>query len=73
MIDLHIHTTYSDGNKTPNEIIEMAIEKNIDTISFCDHNSIKAYDAVSTSKSIKIINGIEFYALKENVSGTFHM
>ena len=73
MIDLHIHTTYSDGNKTPNEIIEMAIEKNIDTISFCDHNSIKAYDAVSTSKNIKIINGIEFYALKENVSGTFHM
>lgn len=41
MIDLHIHTTNSDGKYTVKEILEMAEEKKISTISFCDHNVIR--------------------------------
>lgn len=40
MIDLHIHSNYSDGYYTVQEILKMAEEKNINTISFCDHNMI---------------------------------
>ena len=73
MIDLHVHTTYSDGVYTPEEIIQIAREKNIKTISFCDHNSIKLYDNFISPDDIEIIKGVEFYASKDRVSGLFHL
>lgn len=73
MIDLHIHTTNSDGIFTPTEIIEMSIKQNIKTISFCDHNSIKSYENLIIPDNIEIIKGIEFYANKEGIGGTFHL
>ncbi|MBE6823951.1 MAG: histidinol-phosphatase HisJ family protein [Ruminococcaceae bacterium] len=48
-VDLHIHTTYSDGNNTPNEIVEFAIKNGIDTIGFSDHS----YTAFDQSYCIK--------------------
>ena len=44
MIDLHIHTTNSDGKYTVKEILKMAENKNINSISFCDHNVLVAYE-----------------------------
>ncbi len=38
MIDLHVHTTNSDGRLKVEEILERAKKKEITTISFCDHN-----------------------------------
>lgn len=65
MIDLHIHSTNSDGYYTVEEILKMAEQKNINTISFCDHNVLGAYEElknmdVSKYYSGKIITGIEF-------------
>lgn len=40
MIDLHIHTTNSDGKYTVKEILQMAEKRKINTISFCNHNVI---------------------------------
>ena len=36
--DFHIHSTFSDGKNTPEEIILSAIEKGMDTIGFSDHS-----------------------------------
>lgn len=36
--DLHVHSTFSDGKNTPEEIILAAIEKGIETIGFSDHS-----------------------------------
>ena len=36
--DLHVHTTYSDGKNTPEEVILSAIEKGIKTLGFSDHS-----------------------------------
>ena len=38
--DLHIHSNYSDGIKSPEEIINLAIEEGIKYISITDHDSI---------------------------------
>lgn len=62
-IDLHMHSNFSDdGELTPQEIINKAIENNLDIISITDHNSIKA-NAVALDyirdKNIKYIPGIE--------------
>ena len=37
MIDLHIHSTYSDGINTPEEIIIAAIDLGYKEIAICDH------------------------------------
>lgn len=65
MIDLHIHTTYSDGKFTVKEILQMAENKKIHTISFCDHNVLGAYEELKNRQlrecfSGRIITGIEF-------------
>lgn len=43
MIDLHIHTLYSDGDKTVEEILKMCEEKHIEYISITDHDTCKQY------------------------------
>jgi len=36
-INLHNHTTFSDGKKTPKELVEEAISKKLDVIALTDH------------------------------------
>ena len=43
MIDLHIHTTYSDGEDTVIEILKKAKENKLEVISITDHNSCLSY------------------------------
>ncbi len=40
-VDLHCHTIYSDGSKTPEELIHMCQEKNITTFAITDHDNIE--------------------------------
>lgn len=40
MIDLHVHTTASDGQYTPSQIIQMAAEKDFKAIAITDHDTI---------------------------------
>lgn len=43
MIDMHIHTNYSDGINSAQEILETANKLDISIISITDHNSVSAY------------------------------
>lgn len=43
MIDLHMHTKYSDGTDSVREILENAEKVKLDVISITDHNSVNAY------------------------------
>lgn len=62
-IDLHIHTNFScDGFSSPKEVVDSAIEKNIDCICITDHGQIKgALEAIKYAfdKNILVIPGIE--------------
>jgi len=68
IIDLHTHTSYSDGELTPKELIRYAIDKKIGTLAITDHDTIDGIKKVDKSDSlivdsgIKIINGIELTA-----------
>ncbi|MGL4875848.1 MAG: PHP domain-containing protein [Clostridium sp.] len=58
--DLHIHSSYSDGKLTPEEIIKIAIDKGVKYISITDHDSIDSqYIMEQNIKGIEIISGIE--------------
>lgn len=61
-IDLHMHTTYSDGNFSPFELLKKVKELNIDIVSITDHDSINAIEeavAIGKDLGIEVIPGVE--------------
>ncbi len=61
-IDLHMHSTASDGDFSPKELIDMAIKRKISAIALTEHNTIKGNEEAlkySEGKNIKFIPGIE--------------
>ncbi|MCK5686288.1 PHP domain-containing protein [bacterium] len=56
--DLHIHSYFSDGSYSPDELIQMAINAGITGISITDHDNCDAYPICNNSK-LEIITGIE--------------
>lgn len=64
LIDMHTHTNYSDGELSPEELINLAIKRNIGTMAITDHDTIEGIKHIDKSKynNIKIINGIELSA-----------
>lgn len=62
-VDLHIHTTASDGKFTPAEIVRKAREAGLIYIAICDHDSIEgvapAQEAASKNPGITVIGGVE--------------
>lgn len=73
MIDLHMHTTYSDGDKSVAEILKMCENKKLEYISITDHDTCKQYDDETFKNnnifSGKIIIGSELHAVfqKKNI------
>ncbi len=59
-VNLHIHTTFSDGRSTPQEIFAQAKELGLRKIAICDHNTVNAYLADDTLKNEMIIPAIEY-------------
>ena len=61
-IDLHIHTTASDGKLTPEEIVVRAEEKEFQVIAITDHDSIAGVEEAIRAGGkigIKVIPAIE--------------
>ena len=44
IIDLHSHTTASDGEFKPKELIDKAIQKKISVLAITDHDTIDSLD-----------------------------
>lgn len=68
MVDLHMHTTYSDGDKTVKEILKMCEERKLEYISITDHNTCKQYNDKAMKESIftgRIIRGTEQNAVSQ--------
>ena len=62
-IDLHIHTTMSDGSLAPKEIVDEAYKNGVSVIAIADHDTIDAYTddlfSYANSKNIRIIPAVE--------------
>ena len=65
--DLHLHSSFSDGTDTPNELIELARNNCIKIISISDHDTIAAYNDFDFGGSeIKVIPAIEISTVLEH-------
>ena len=71
-IDLHIHTTKSDGKLTPKEVIDEAYKNGVSVIAIADHDTTEAYTkelfSYAQSKKVKLISAVEI-STKINKAG----
>ena len=74
MIDLHVHTTYSDGTFTPSEVVRYAKEKGLTAIAITDHDCVFGVDEAQetgNNHGIEVISGVELSVNHE--THQFHM
>ncbi len=75
--DLHVHTWYSDDvlpfkKLDPNYLYKKALRKNLDFITFTDHDTMAAYDSIGWKKN-KLVTGVEIEITdKKRVGHTIH-
>lgn len=63
LVDLHVHSTRSDGTLSPEELVDYALEKGLKAIALTDHDTVDGIDgmlAYAEGKPIEIIPGIEY-------------
>lgn len=60
-IDLHIHSTASDGTYTPTEIVERAKEKQLTAIALTDHDTVQGVSEAkkAAGDDLEVIAGVE--------------
>ncbi len=62
-VDLHVHSTKSDGTYTPTELVNYAIEKGLTAFALTDHDTIDGIEEAleaAKNKPITVIPGIEY-------------
>lgn len=71
--DLHVHTTASDGLKTPSQVIREAQDASLDVIAITDHDTVKGVQealAAAAGSGLYVIPGVE---LNIQFSSELHM
>ena len=62
MIDLHTHTTASDGSFSPPDLIHLALQSGLEAIAITDHDTLAGCEEgapVATALGVELIVGIE--------------
>jgi predicted metal-dependent phosphoesterase TrpH len=66
VIDLHLHTTASDGRSTPEELVDEAVAAGLTTIAVTDHDTLAGVDAVAEAgahRGLTVVPGVEITAV----------
>ena len=62
-VDLHLHTTESDGRLTPTELIEMVVQRGLKVVAVTDHDTTDglevAWKSAAAYPELSVIPGIE--------------
>lgn len=68
-IDLHSHTTFSDGDLSPEALVRHAIARRIAVLSITDHDSIDALPIAraAAGTSLELVPGIEVSTSEEGL------
>ena len=66
MIDLHLHTTASDGRLSPAELVDRAAQAGLTVLAVTDHDTVRAVDetmALAAERGIRVVPGTEITAV----------
>jgi predicted metal-dependent phosphoesterase TrpH len=70
-IDLHTHSTASDGTQSPAEVVESGAEAGLDVLALTDHDTTSGWDeavAAAMHHGIALVRGIEISCQHEGIS-----
>lgn len=73
-VDLHLHSSYSDGTNTPREILEIALKRNIGIMAITDHDCLEGTRelmALGGDYGMVCIPGVELTGIEDGES--FHI
>ena len=62
MLELHCHTTFSDGTLSPKALVQRALEKGVKALAITDHDTIAGWDDAQSAAAdhpLEIVPGIE--------------
>lgn len=68
MIDLHLHTTASDGTLDPAELVALAQARGVRTLSLTDHDTMAGVPAAAEAAAaagLEFLPGVEITAVSE--------
>ena len=74
MIDLHAHTTASDGSFSPTELVELAAQRGLKAVGVTDHDTIAGWPeamAAGDRLGVEIVPGVELSTAYPG--GRFHL
>ncbi len=74
MIDLHMHSIFSDGSKTPEELVDEAVALGLQGIALTDHDTVAGiprFLAAAEAAGIRAVSGVEVSAEIER--GALHV
>ena len=70
-VDLHLHTTASDGTLTPTQLVELCARRGLKTIAISDHDSTEGLaEAFATAEAIADLRIIPAIELSTDVPGS---
>jgi 3',5'-nucleoside bisphosphate phosphatase len=61
-IDLHIHSWFSDGTKSPTELVQLAARSGVSALAITDHDTMDGVNealAASTEYGVEVVPGLE--------------
>ncbi len=65
MVDLHTHSTASDGELEPADLVELALQRGLSAIALTDHDTVAGIDAAMAAAKntrLEVIPGVELSA-----------
>jgi len=68
VIDLHLHTTASDGRLTPTELVRRAVARGVRILAITDHDTTDGIDEATTEATrhgVEVVPGIEITAIED--------
>lgn len=63
-MDLHTHSTFSDGQYTPEQLLDLAVTANVQYFALTDHDTVDGCERLLRAKrgNIRVVSGVEFSA-----------
>ena len=72
-VDLHMHSTASDGSRSPADVVRAAKRASLAAIALTDHDTVAGLAeafAVGTELGIRVVNGVELSAVEGDTETT---
>jgi len=70
LIDLHAHSSASDGTETPAELVRAAAAARLDAVALTDHDTVRGWDeaAAALPDGLRLVRGAEISCAYDGVS-----